>query len=77
MLTQKNSYIYECGFALLRGWGREDFCVCVFALIFWGVWKWGGGRLGGIGVCLFVLVLMQLVSTKDRIDSYFSQLGFV
>lgn len=28
-------------------------------------------------VCYFVLVLMQLVSTKDRIDSYFSQLGFV
>lgn len=67
----------------IKGMGKGGFFLClyIFALFFFlVVWEWGGGRLGGIRVlfvCYFVLVLMQLVSTKGRIDSYFSQLGFV
>lgn len=71
-------FIYICMWVCFaKGVGEGGFlCVC-FCSDFLGLWKWGGGRLGGIRVCLFVLVLMQLLSTNDRIDSYFSQLGFV
>lgn len=46
MLTQKNSYIYECGFALLRGGEGGFLCVC-FCSDFLGGVEVGRGKVRG------------------------------